>query len=112
MLLANAANGAGTLLSSATQTVNGSGDPTLAVSDWLMSRGGPCKNGPASAKPMNGGVFPPASTKGEITQLASSLNGTAIALPLATIVHVSFLSCPKSLGTVMVNTPHWRPTRK
>ena len=34
-----------------------------------------------------------------------------VAWPLATSVHVSFLS-PKSFGTVIVKTPHWRRGRK
>src|SRR5581483_3185479 len=99
-----------TLASSATQTVSGSGFATVPVSavDWPR---GPCTNGPVDANPRNGGVLFVASLKGFISHSGSRLAGITVVIPFAVSVQVSFF-VPKSFGTVTVNTPHCRRTRK
>src|SRR5437879_3160729 len=97
------------LASSETHRASVSGLPTAVEKVSLIGRG-PCTEAPPSNR-IVGGVFPLASTKGETSHSGSRLAGTTVVWPLATIVHVSFLA-PKSLGTVMVNTPHCRPGKK
>src|SRR5271170_6460663 len=92
-----------TLASSATQSFRGAGLGKVAVSDVLCPRG-PCTNGPASAKPINGGVFPVASLNGAKRYKGFRLAGTTEVFPLAVKVQVSFSL--KALGTVTVKTPH------
>ncbi len=60
---------------------------------------------------MNGGVFPLASRNGESSHNGFRLPGTAVVAPLAVRVQVSWFD-PKSLGTVMVKTPHCLWVRK
>src|SRR5437660_5809073 len=101
----------GTLASSDTQTFSCSGSPTVAVSDLASPCGGPVDIVVPSSKLMTGGVLSSASLKGATTHSGSTSTGIAFVLPLTVMVHVSLLS-PKSFGTVIVNTPHWRPGRK
>src|SRR5579862_7454795 len=101
----------GTLASSDTHTVSGSGSPTVAASDLAIPFGGPCNVLAPSSKLITGGVLSSASTKGATTQRGSMSTGIELVLPLTVMDQVSFLS-PKSLGTLMVKTPHCRPGRK
>src|SRR5271168_4880652 len=71
-----------TLASSATHSGRGSGLPTAATNDLLCPRG-PLMNGPLSSKPIHGGVFPLASSKGESCHSGARLPGICVAAPLA-----------------------------
>ena len=95
-IFANAAKAGGTTASSATQTVSGSATPGAAVKVSAISRGGPCKNGPESAKARNGGVLAVASLNGEIFHSGFRLNGICVVLPLETMVQTIFWVAPKS----------------
>src|SRR5271167_4825857 len=101
----------GTLASSATQTVSVSGSSTVAINDFAIPCGGPCNVDAPSSKLITGGVLSSASTKGATTHKGSISTGIVLVLPLTVMDQISFLSL-KSLGTVMVNTPHCRPGRK
>src|SRR6266446_3930362 len=64
----------------------------------------------------SGGCFPSSlshtvSGRGSATQRGFRCIGTDVVCPLAVMVHVSLLS-PKSFGTIIVKTPHWRRGRK
>src|SRR5204863_3322936 len=98
--------------SSLTQAVNTSGSAGAVVKAAAMRTGGPANWGPAGANLIVGGVFFDAgSSNGSSTQSFCVCSVIVLVWPLATSVHVSFF-VPKSLGTLIENTPHWRLGRK
>ena len=77
-----------------------------------MIDGGPVNDGPSALNFSTGGVFfDAASRNGSTSQSLRVCIVMVFVRPLATIVHVSFLS-PKSFGTLIVKTPHCRDVRK
>src|SRR5262245_31876891 len=110
-LLSGSASG-GRRPSSLTHTVNPTGSPTFAWSEAAKPCGGPWNGTPSGANLTAGGVFESAtSLNGLMIQREFKLSGMDVVCPFAAKVHVSFLS-PKSFGTVIVKTPHWRRGRK
>src|SRR6185436_9208826 len=98
----------------------GSSTVTLIDTGWLTDPvkladtpvGGPVTFEAPDANDSTGGWLPiPSSLNGLIGEPLFNVNGIDCVSPLATIVHVIAL-VPKSFGTLMTNTPHWRPISK
>src|SRR4029077_4117992 len=98
--------------SSVTHVVSASGSPAEAVYLLAMVVGGPVKSGPPGSNMNTGGVFfCAASSYGSTIHSGRVCIVVVLVKPFATIVQVIFL-LPRSFGTLIVNTPHWRFGRK
>src|ERR1043166_5871991 len=98
--------------SSLTHASSVSGLPAVVVSDAAMAEGGPVTGLPLGSNLIAGGVFLLAASSNGSTMYSGFVWSVMLLVkPLATSVHVSFLS-PKSFGSLIVKTPHWRPLWK
>src|SRR3954452_5201223 len=99
-------------LGSSTQTLIAIGCFTVPVNVAAVATGGPVNFGPPSENASTGGLLCiPSSSNGLIGYPLFRVSGIELLSPLATIVQVIAL-VPKSFGTLITNTPHWRPVSK